>query len=150
MPNRFYAILAQWGVGFLVKLRMDMNKRWLLLGMMILSPLWLSACSTESGPLAAVYTGQSIHYYPRPFQPTLTAATRVLGQMHCVILGTGSAGGPSRGSVIHARAGHTLVDVTVTPKGPRVTAVTTRFGLLGSVQDDRRFHFLLKSALGLG
>lgn len=129
-----------------------MNKRLLLIMMMMMSPTLLTACSTADGggPLAAVYTGQSTHYYPRAFQPTLAATTQVLGQMHCVILNTESAGTSSQGSVIHARNGHMLVDVTITPKGPQVTAVATRFGLLGSVQDDQHFHFLLKSALGLG
>jgi hypothetical protein len=129
---------------------MDMNKRLLLIIMIMMFPTLLTACSTEGGPLAAVYTGQSTHYYPRAFQPTLAATTQVLGQMHCVILSTESAGTSSQGRVIHARNGHMLVDVTITPKGPQVTAVATRFGLLGSVQDDQRFHFLLKSALGLG
>ena len=131
---------------------MNKNKRLFLIIMTILSPTWLSACSTEDGggPLAAVYTGQDTHYYPTAFQPTRAAATQVLGQMHCVILSTESAGTSSQGRVIHARSGHMLVDVTITPKGPQVTAVATRFGLLGSVQDDQRFHYLLKSALGLG
>lgn len=131
---------------------MNKNKRLFLIIMAILSPILLSACSTEDGggPLAAVYTGQDTHYYPTAFQPTLAAATQVLRQMHCVILSTESAGTSSQGSVIHARNGHMLVDVTITPKGPQVTAVATRFGLLGSVLDDQRFHFLLKSALGLG
>jgi hypothetical protein len=128
---------------------MEMNKH-LLLIMMLLSPILLAACSTEGGPLAAIYTGQSTHYYPTAFQPTLAAATQVLGRMHCVILNTETAGTSPQGSIIHARNGHMLVDVTVTPKGPQVTAVATRFGLLGSVQDDQHFHFLLKSALGLG
>ncbi len=128
-----------------------MRKRWTLLVTLALFPLWLTACSTEGGnnPLAAVYTGQSTHYYPTAFQPTLAAATQVLGRMHCVIFKVDSAGPSARGRVIHARNGQMLVDVTVIPKGPQVTAVVSRFGLLGSVQDDQRFHLLLKSALGL-
>lgn len=128
-----------------------MNKR-LLLILMVLSPILLTACSMASGggPLATVYAGQSTHYYPTAFQPTFAAATQVLGQMHCVILHTESVGTSPQGGVIHARNGHMLVDVTIMPKGPQVTAVATRFGLLGSAQDDQHFHILLKAALSLG
>lgn len=113
----------------------------------------LTGCAVVAGGAAGagaagIYAGQITQYYPSAYTPTLSAVQTALARMHCVVLKTDSEGADT--TVIHARQDHMLVDLTVRNKGLQVTAVTSRFGILGSEKDDVIFHRYVQEALGQG
>ena len=125
-----------------------------LLAVVTLFTLSLAGCAAlvaggaVGAGAAGVYAGQTTQYYPSAFTPTLNAVQTALARMQCVVLTVDTEGADT--TVIHARQGHMLVDVTVARKGLAVTAVTSRFGILGSEKDDAIFHGYVKGALGQG
>ena len=113
----------------------------------------LAGCAVVAGGAAGagaagIYAGQTTQYYPSAYTPTLSAVQTALARMQCVVLKTDSEGADT--TVIHARQGHMLVDLTVRNKGLQVTTVTSRFGILGSEKDDVIFHHYVQEALGQG
>ncbi|MGC8503228.1 MAG: DUF3568 family protein [Acidithiobacillus sp.] len=124
-----------------------------LLAVVISVTLPLAGCAVVAGGVAGagaagVYAGQTTQYYPSAYAPTLTAVQTALARMQCVVLKTDREGADA--TVIHARQGHMLVDISVAQKGLQVTAVTSRFGILGSEKDDVIFHRYVQEALGQG
>ena len=125
-----------------------------VLGVVVtLVTLPLAGCAVVAGGAAGagaagIYAGQTTQYYPSAYTPTLSAVQTALARMQCVVLKTDSEGADT--TVIHARQGHMLVDLTVRNKGLQVTTVTSRFGILGSEKDDVIFHRYVQEALGQG
>lgn len=124
-----------------------------LLAVVTLVTLPLAGCAVVAGGAAGagaagIYAGQTTQYYPSAYTSTLSAVQTALARMQCVVLKTDSEGADT--TVIHARQGHMLVDLTVRNKGLQVTTVTSRFGILGSEKDDVIFHRYVQEALGQG